>query len=193
MVIPRRLLDPDGNRWTQYQLSAEIKHLRSLLVADEVHEVAASPSAVFSSYSDNFLVTGVEVQIVDGSGRHPFPVRHPILLDTDNIAMSTPNPEDEDPGRYSARGKWDDAQAARRQRLLHVRELPRDHGVRRLGGPGHVQLGRTTRIHRLGLHRGDGPPVRQQNLRPVQGDRGRRHAAMGRVARGGLVMGLIQT
>ena len=97
MVIPRRLLDPDGNRWTQYQLSAEIKHLRSLLVADEVHEVAASPSAVFSSYSDNFLVTGVEVQIVDGSGRHPFPVRHPILLDTDNIAMSTPNPEDEDP------------------------------------------------------------------------------------------------
>ena len=66
-------------------------------MADEVHEVAASPSAVFSSYSDNFLVTGVEVQIVDGSGRHPFPVRHPILLDTDNIAMSTPNPEDEDP------------------------------------------------------------------------------------------------
>ena len=65
-------------------------------MADEVHEVAASPSAVFSSYSDNFLVTGVEVQIIDGSGRHPFPVRHPILLDTDNIAMSTPNPEDED-------------------------------------------------------------------------------------------------
>ena len=65
-------------------------------MADEVHEVAASPSAVFSSYSDNFLVTGIEVQIVDGSGRHPFPVKYPILLDTDNIAMSTPNPEDED-------------------------------------------------------------------------------------------------
>ena len=96
MVIPRRLLDPDGNRWTQYQLSAEIKHLRSLLVADEVHEVAASPSVVFSSYSDNFLATGVEVQIVDASGQHPFPVKFPILLDTDNIAMSTPNPEDED-------------------------------------------------------------------------------------------------
>jgi len=66
-------------------------------VADEVHEVAASPSVVFSSYSDNFLATGVEVQIVDASGQHPFPVKFPILLDTDNIAMSTPNPEDEDP------------------------------------------------------------------------------------------------
>ena len=87
----------------------------------------------------------------------------------------------------------DDTQTAHRQRLLHVRELPQDYGVRRLGGPGQVQPGRTTGIHRLGLHRGDGPPVRQRNLRPVQGNRGRRHDAMGRVVRGGLVMGLIQS